>query len=121
MKRDNWFVTEYAARSAGKPDRCFYCNSMIGELHKTECVIRIKTAVMDFTIRMVVDVPEFWKPEDIEFRYNEGSWCADNLIDMIKKEEGDCLCSHVQAEYVRDATIEDEETWGAVRVNELES
>ncbi|WP_340032596.1 hypothetical protein NSQ20_12085 [Paenibacillus sp. FSL K6-1122] len=121
MKRKDWIVTEYAARPAGKPNRCFYCHSLIGESHASECVIRNRTVVMDFTIRMVMDVPESWKDEDVEFRYNKGSWCADNLIEMIVREEDGCLCPHVQAKFVREATPDDEEKWGLVRVDDLQS
>ncbi|PYE51536.1 hypothetical protein HUB98_05895 [Paenibacillus barcinonensis] len=121
MKREDWIVTEYAARPAGKPDRCFYCHSLIGESHTSECVIRSRTVVMDFTVRMVINVPEHWKDEDIEFRYNKGSWCADNLIEMIVRGEGGCLCPHVEATFIREATPEDEEKWGLVRVDDLQS
>ncbi|MHB0943353.1 hypothetical protein ACYCSU_17025 [Paenibacillus sp. ALE1] len=121
MKRDTWIVTKSSSRPAGKPDRCFYCSNLIGEEHKQDCVIRNKTVVMDFTIRLVVDVPEYWTEDDIEFKYNKGTWCADNLVQMITREDGRCLCPHVEAKFIRDATLDDEENWGLIRVEDLES
>ncbi len=121
MKRDNWTVDKHSIRPAGSPDRCFYCNQKISQEHKKDCVIRKRTVVMDFTIRMVLDVPEFWDNEDIEFKYNDGSWCADNLIDMIDRDNKGCLCPYVTAKYIKEASEEDEDHWELVKVKELES
>jgi len=40
---------------------------------------------------------------NIEFRYNDGSWCGDNLLDLVEeqiektKKEGGCTCNNVHA------------------------
>ena len=121
MKRKDWTVGQYGIRPVGKPDRCLYCDSEIGDQHKEDCVIRSKTVVINFNIEMVVDIPEYWTKENIEFRYNEGSWCADNLINMLDRGKNNCLCPYVKAEFIREATEEDEENWGLCKVNELEN
>jgi len=121
MKRKNWIVNNFSVRPAGKQDECFYCGEKVGSEHKQDCVIRSRTVVVDFTIRMVVDVPESWDKEDIEFKYNDGCWCADNLINLLDRENNGCLCPHVVAECIREATQEDEEYWGLVKVEDLES
>ena len=68
MKRKDWTVGQYGIRPVGKPDRCLYCDSKIGDQHKEDCVIRSKTVVINFNIEMVVDIPEYWTKENIEFR-----------------------------------------------------
>lgn len=124
MRRDNWIVTESSTRPAGKPDECFYCNRKVGEQHKEDCVIRSRTVVVNFTISVTLDVPEAWEPEFINFRYNESSWCAGNLVSLLKQRDENidgCLCEFTKAEYIREANEEDEESWGTTFVNELES
>lgn len=46
--------------------------------------------------------PSNFSKEDIEFRYNQGSWCADNAIDMIlqQQKKDSCLCKSCKVEYV---------------------
>lgn len=88
-------------RPAGSPIRCFYCNSMVGERHGDKCVIIKKKVKIKATVTLEVEVPKYWEERDIDFRYNEGTWCADNLIDMLEEEKGDsCLCPKVLVEYV---------------------
>ena len=124
MERTNWTVGEYSVRPAGNPNECFYCNAKVGEQHKEDCVIRSRTVNIDFTVHMVMDVPEFWDEGNINFHFNDGSWCASNLLKklILREEETDkCLCSIVDAKYIGEATEEDEERYGCCRVNELES
>lgn len=123
MKRDNWTVGEYSVRPAGKQDRCFYCGKLLGEQHDETCVIRGKTVVVDFTIRTVLDVPESWDEEQINFYYNDGSWCADNLLNKLEYRSDNvrCLCDITNAEYVKDATDKDEVDYGLTFVEKLES
>ena len=66
-------------RPAGRPDQCFYCRSMVGEEHKKDCVTIDKIVEIEFTVRVPVKVPHGWDQEMINFRYNDSSWCADNL------------------------------------------
>ena len=124
MKRTDWTVGEYSVRPAGKQDECFYCHSKVGEQHKEDCVIRSRTVKVDFTIHMVMDVPESWDESSINFRFNESSWCTSNLLDELQRREEDtgrCLCMITDAKYIGEATEDDEERYGYCRVNELES
>ena len=123
MKRTDWTVGEYGVRPAGKPDECFYCGAKVGEQHKEDCVIRSRTVNVDFAIHMVMDVPEFWDEAQINYHYNDGSWCASNLLNRlaIREHSDRCLCNIANAKYVGEATEEDEERYGCCRVNELES
>lgn len=114
MKRENWPVGDYGIRPAGKPDECFYCNVKRGEQHKAGCVIRCQTVVVRMTVEYVVDIPESWGAENLEFQRNEGSWCSDNgvrelqsLMDRVDAAGG-CLCPMIEYAFVREATAEDE-------------
>lgn len=124
MKRDNWPVEDEGIRPAGPPDRCFYCDQPRDEPHAAECVVRLRTVVVEVTLRVVRKVPESWTPDEIEFHLNESSWCANNILDDIEamtkdREDGEsrCLCPHFQARYVSEATQEDERATG-VRVED---
>lgn len=123
MKRTDWTVEEYGVRPSGKPNECFYCGAKVGEQHKKNCVIRSRTVNIDFTIHVVMDVPEFWDESQINCHYNYSSWCASNLLSMLdtREETGRCLCNITDAKYMGEATEADEERYGCCRVNELES
>ena len=121
MTRKDWTVGKYGVRPAGKPDECFYCGAKVGEQHKPNCVIRKKTIVTRMTIDFVDSVPENWDKDVIDFHYNDSSWCASNILNRLEERSNfHCLCDVASFEYLRDATEEDEENWGVVKVNELE-
>ncbi|WP_099467829.1 hypothetical protein [Konateibacter massiliensis] len=123
MKKEKWLVTESSTRPAGKPDRCFYCGQLIGEQHKEDCVIRSKTVVVDFTFRTVLSVPECWDEEQICLHYNDGSWCADNILSELdgRSEKMGCNCDIYKAKFIRDADERDEEKYGVTYISEKES
>ena len=123
MKRTDWTVGEYSARPASNPNECFYCHAKMGEQHKEGCVIRKRTINVDFTVHMVISVPEDWEEGQINWHYNHGAWCASNLLNMLAhREDSDmCLCNITEAKYIGEATEEDEERYGCCRVDELES
>ena len=100
---------ENGPRPAGKPNQCFYCGNLLGEKHKEDCVCRERTVVLKATITFVKRIPERWDEDTIQFFYNEGSWCAVNLLD----DWGDkrCLCNYATVEYVKEATEEEEKDW----------
>lgn len=98
----------------GPADQCGYCESPLGEEHEADCVCRKRPVLIELRIRMVVDRPESWGKEDIEFQINEGSYCAGNLIhalaesDNVAGEWGCCdSCARTEAEFIRPATDED--------------
>ena len=108
-KKDFPIVTEkdYGIRPAGKQDECFFCGSKIGERHKNDCVVCCKKVKLRATIEFVTDVPFSWNKEEIEFHYNGGTWCADNLIEDLKKwieKEDDytCMCPYTKIELVEE-------------------
>lgn len=104
------------AAPAGKPDECFYCQRPFGEAHGDECVIPQRTVVLRYTVTVVQSVPSNWTPHDIEFHRNESSWCADNLVGDLegRNREGRCLCNQVSAEFIREASADDEQAMGFV-------
>lgn len=73
-----------------------------------------KKVLLKATITLEAEVPDDWNEEMINFHFNESSWCADNLINMlnntIKKldDKEDCLCRYTEIEYLRDGEIGDE-------------
>ena len=97
------------SRPIGPPGRCTYCREPIGSTHTSECVIPSRTVVVRATIEYVVSVPANWLRENIEFHRNDSSWCCGNMVNELTalKDGGDCLCSRVQFEYVREATEEE--------------
>ena len=89
-------------RPAGKPDECFYCARKVGQPHGSTCVVVTRKWRVRFQVELDVDMPHCWQEHDIEFRYNEGTWCADNLVTMLSECDGGdpCLCDRVTAEAV---------------------
>jgi len=102
---------ENGPRPAGRPDECFYCKQPVGEDHKADCVCRQRTVVVRFTVEAVIRLPGFWDEEQIRFRYNGSSWCASNLVEILAEPK--CLCPFTTAEFVREATAEDEAAWAS--------
>lgn len=107
-------------RPAKPNGTCFYCSQTIGQPHRSDCVIVSKTVVITATIKLVVSVPRNWNAENIDFKYNESSWCADNLLEALGRwaeargaEEAytstgaSCSCGAVDIVCGRDATQED--------------
>lgn len=123
MKRTNWPVEEYGIRPAGDPDKCFYCGESRGGTHKEDCVIRERTIVVKMSIEYTIAIPEFWTKEQLEFHRNQGTWCSDNgllEIDNFLERTNDCGCGRCEWEYIREATVEDEEI-DRLSVNNLPS
>jgi len=89
-------------RPAGPKDACFYCGQKIGTPHGKECVIVTKIVKIRFCIEIPVQVPHSWDQRMIDFRYNESSWCASNLIEDLKDfdEKHGCLCPVTEAKYI---------------------
>lgn len=96
---------DYGIRPAGKPDECFYCHSKIGEFHKDGCVMITKPVKIKAILYCEIDVPEHWDKEQIEYHYNDGTWCADNLHNRISAELNErgidfCLCPYSEIKVV---------------------
>lgn len=100
-----FIVTPEAARPAGLPDRCFYCDRPVGDTHdEGECVLVKRKVRIRMTVEYDINVPAHWDKGRIEFHRNDGTWCADNALDELAAEasrEG-CLCPHTRFEYVRE-------------------
>lgn len=99
---------ENGPRPAGAPDRCFYCDRSLGEEHKEDCVLRMQTVRVLYTIEIVEAVPEYWDQEMLEFHRNDSSWCASNLLTVLEgvKAAHGCLCAYVTAEYLGESDSE---------------
>lgn len=112
MRRDKWPVVG--------PDDCIYCHQAPGTEHAGDCVMRKRTVVVEARIKLVTRVPEVWSKGDIEFHFNDSSWCANNLIcdfEMLK-EYRPCLCDTTDIRLMREASPFDEEGFG-VKVNDV--
>jgi hypothetical protein len=72
-------------RPAGDFDKCFYCNQKVGTPHKENCVCLQKKVKLRFSFDLEVEVPYSWDKEDINYYYNEGTWCANNAISLINE------------------------------------
>lgn len=110
----SWKVKPDDVRPARPDGTCFYCRVPLGGEHNKGCVIRTKTIVQDFTIRLVLRVPEDWDAAMIDFHKNDSSWCASNIVERIKSVDTDerCLCDRTSAKFIREATAADEERYG---------
>lgn len=111
MHANNTTVKPGDVRPARRDGTCFYCRQPVGGEHNPDCVILDRSVVMRFSFELVVCAPAIMNQSQLEFKYNEGSWCADNLLRALRqyKAKNGCLCSAMQAEYVREATAEDHE------------
>ena len=91
-----------------------------------KCVVRNRTVMVRAIIEYPVLVPEFWEEDEIFFHRNDSSWCSGNGLDEIIRlqelnDDGKLdACRYMEYEFVREATTEDEETFG-IRVDEAES
>lgn len=114
MNCENWKVKPDDVRPARQDGTCFYCRVPLGGEHNKGCVIRTKTIVQDFTIRLVRRVPEDWDEHMADFHANDSSWCASNIVQDIQSIDTDarCLCDRTTGKFVREATKEDEERYG---------
>lgn len=108
-------------RPAGEPDACFYCSVKVGGEHGKECVMVQRRVRVQFVVTADIAVPAFWDEDMINFRYNESTWCADNLASMMESAttgegSGQCWCSAVSAKYLGEVdsaptVIESAECW----------
>jgi hypothetical protein len=95
-------------RPAGKPDECFYCHQKVGQPHGPECVVVHKKVRVRVTMEIEMEVPASWDDDAIEFHYNDGTWCANNIVGLIQDyldshDEDICvLCPTFSAEVVAD-------------------
>lgn len=110
-KGTNIVTPENGPAPAGGSGRCFYCERPIGKEHKDDCPCRTRTVVLKYTYTIVVDVPQSWSASEIERHRNESSWCADNSLrdlQVMAGGEGECLCGHFHAKFLREATPEED-------------
>lgn len=113
MIRESW-VVEPDGRQDGDI-RCWYCKAAVGTEHNKGCVQRNRTAVMKFTVECVVAIPEDWDGGLAEFYYVGSSVCQDRIVDIIEAvTKVNCLCvgGRLAAEFVKEATPDDEELSG---------
>jgi hypothetical protein len=108
-KKSPFVVTEKAMRPASDLPRCFYCHQPIGDFHLETCGLVCKKVVVRLTIEYPVKVPASWDAHMVEFHRNDGTWCANNLVDELEaltEELGEsrCLCSAAHYDYVDDMT-----------------
>lgn len=104
----NFIVTTAAARPAGPPDECFYCYQKVGTPHKSECVLVCKKIKIRMIVEYEAERPASWDKHQIEFHYNDSSWCAGNALQELKtyteKANNTCLCNEAHFEYVEDVS-----------------
>ncbi len=112
MRRELWVVGEEAIRPAGLPDRCFYCDAKLGDEHNIGWVMRERTVMVEFTIKMPVLVPEDWTQENMENHWNNSGYCLSNMMNHVDEIKRGCLCGCAWVAYVGEATAEDEQYYG---------
>jgi hypothetical protein len=105
-------VKDEDVRPARQDGTCFYCRQELGTPHQEECVIWTKKVRVRVTLEYEIEVPRNWTKENIEFHRNEGTWCADNMVEELENwmgtsgidyaEEGyrPCMCGTTHFEVV---------------------
>lgn len=76
---------DFGIRPNGKPDQCFYCKKSVGQLHKSDCTVIVRSIVYRVlhkgreigTYR--ASEPAHWTNEDCEAHLTDSSWCKVNL------------------------------------------
>jgi hypothetical protein len=111
--------TRSGGGGAGRPDKCFYCSGKIGREHDADCVTLDKPVKVRLTLDLVLTTVRGWTKEQSERRWNEGSWCADNIISDIERHcaDGHCLCNRAHIDILGDATMEEAKEAGLVPRN----
>lgn len=106
MKKESWPVTKKHLSLIGNTEKCTYCNSKENEEHDMDCVQRKRTVIIEMKINIAIEVPEHWGEEMINFHKNESSWCADNILDDLKRMRryDGCLCSQAEFKYINEAS-----------------
>jgi hypothetical protein len=118
VRRPSWLVSDRDVSNSSDSTMCCWCRSKLGEEHEVECVRRKATVVVRMLIEYVIEVPESWDDDQIEFHRNDSSWCAGNAASELEKlfeymeKRGDCPCMRVKYDYVREATEDDEDACG---------
>jgi hypothetical protein len=105
-KMKKFKVTKKAMRPASSQEACFYCQQLIGEFHKEDCVLISKKALIRVIVEYEVEIPAHWGKKETEFHRNDGTSCADNTIDELQElatKEG-CLCGIMKHKYIKDTS-----------------
>jgi hypothetical protein len=74
-----------------EPNQCFYCHQWAGQPHRTDCVAVKKRIEVKVTFEgknphsglWQTTVPHSWDDHSIEFHFNQGSWCSNNVIEHL--------------------------------------
>lgn len=114
MKKNSWLVVQEDIVPADPPDKCVYCGQPIGVEHRADCVCRERTVVVELRAQFIQKIPECWDKEMFYFAQNESRWCLNNALYELDDlaEYAGCLCPFGEISYIREATEEDEETFG---------
>lgn len=85
---------------------CTYCQEKIGQPHKWECVIPQKWVTVRMTITMPMQFPRSWDKDNIEFKLNESSWCASNIVDELEELSKQVdLCNITEFEFLHEGEV----------------
>ena len=99
-------VTKLAQRPGNSKKVCFYCQQPIGGYHRKDCILIRKKVLVKATILYEIEVPKDWDKQQIEFHRNDSTWCADNMLEELKKlgAKECCLCGNTNFKYIKQAS-----------------
>jgi len=109
MRKDSHIVTAGDVPPVNyedRPTQCGWCKSVIGEEHGADCPKRERTIVGKLVAEFVMEVPESFDEERIEYLWNGNRICATEIVHRLSSADP-CLCGGFSM--VREATAEDEE------------
>ena len=75
-----------------------------------------KKAVIELTVKMIIEVPKDWDKESINFYLNEGSHCLEAEVFQLATEAGFdggediplcSICHRAKGKFIQDANEED--------------
>lgn len=63
-----------------------------------------QTKNIEIKINLPMDFPQDWGKEQIEFYLNDGSYCCDNLLDLLQQysEQHGCICEITECRVIDD-------------------
>lgn len=97
-----YIVTKEATRPNGNKTACFYCRQPIGTEHHATCVLIKKKVQVQVTFLREMEVPAHWEKDDMEYHWNDSSWCVNNLFRDIGEHIGgeSCMCPFTEIIYM---------------------
>ena len=73
----------------------------------------MKKVLVEFKLNLLWPVDDAMNEDDVNFYFNESSWCCSNLIMALESYQytHGCICDICEGKYIREATQQDIEKY----------